>query len=160
MVDNEHGLQLFHRLRRVSIDLETARSEFARANGLHPTDLRALIALLDAGRSGRRATPGWLGEQLGLHSAGMTSLLDRLERLGHLRRVRDTEDRRKVFLEVTGKAVDLGWSFFGPLIDATIDEMDSYTPAELTGIARFLDAMAIITPTHRSTTRHPDREPR
>ena len=122
-MEQDHGLLLFHRLRRASMELELARGEFARLNGLHTTDLRALIALLDAGRTGRRATPGWLGEQLGLNSAGITSLLDRLERLGRLQRVRDTEGRRRVFLEVTAKAVELGWSFFGPLIDAAIDEM-------------------------------------
>jgi DNA-binding MarR family transcriptional regulator len=150
---NEAGLLLFHRLRRVSVAFERSRAEFARRHGLHTTDLRALIALLDAGRAGRRATPGWLGRQLGLNSAGTTTLVDRLERLGHVRRVRDTEDRRKVFVEVTAEAVDLGWSFFGPDIDAAVAAMGSFTDVELAVVARFLDAMlAASEPAGKMTT--------
>ena len=144
MNESDPGLQLFHRLRRLTVELELSRTEFARLHGLHATDLRALIALLDAGRAGRRATPGWLGEQLGLNSAGTTTLIDRLERLGHVRRVRDTRDRRKVFLEVTPEAVELGWSFFGPQIGAMVAGMRSFTDAELTAVGRFLDAMSDI----------------
>lgn len=149
--EDDPGLQLFHRLRRVSVELEVSRAEFARLHGLHPTDLRALIALLDAGRAGQRATPGWLGDQVGLNSAGTTTLIDRLERLGHVERVRDTQDRRKVFLEVTPQAVDLGWSFFSPLIHAAIAQMRSFTDAEMATVARFLDSLAGI-----ATTQHGD----
>ncbi len=142
--ESDPGLQLFHRLRRLTVELELSRAEFARRTGLHSTDLRALIALLDAGRAGRRATPGWLGEQLGVNSAGTTTLIDRLERLGHVRRVRDTRDRRKVFLEVTPEAVELGWQFFGPQIRAMVAGMGTFTAAELATVARFLDAMTSI----------------
>jgi DNA-binding MarR family transcriptional regulator len=44
--------------------------------------------------SGWTAAPGWLGVQLGLNSAGTTTLIDRLERRGYVERVRDTRDRR------------------------------------------------------------------
>jgi DNA-binding MarR family transcriptional regulator len=147
--ESDPGLQLFHRLRRLTVELELSRTEFARRHGLHATDLRALIALLDAGRAGRRATPGWLGEQLGLNSAGTTTLIDRLERLGHVRRVRDTRDRRKVFLEVTPEAVELGWAFFGPQIGAMVAGMRSFTGAELTTVGRFLDALSDIAVRYR-----------
>jgi DNA-binding MarR family transcriptional regulator len=144
MDDSDPGLQLFHRLRRLTVELELSRTEFAKLHGLHATDLRALIALLDASRAGRAATPGWLGDQLGLNSAGTTTLIDRLERLGHVRRVRDTRDRRKVFLEVTPEAVRLGWAFFGPQIEAMVAGMGAFTGAELATVARFLDTMSDI----------------
>jgi DNA-binding MarR family transcriptional regulator len=153
MEQNDPGLQLFHRLRRASVEFELSRAEFARLHGLHATDLRALIALLDAGRAGQRATPGWLSDQLGLNSAGTTTLIDRLERLGHVERVRDTRDRRKVFLEVTPQAVDLGWSFFGPLISAAVTGMRSFSDAELATVRRFLDAMIDIAAAHRGSGR-------
>jgi DNA-binding MarR family transcriptional regulator len=139
--ENHQGLQLFHRLRQVSVEFELSRAEFARRHGLHPTDLRALIQLLDAGRVGRPATPGWLGEQLGLNSAGTTTLIDRLERLGLVRRLRDTADRRKVHLEVTPQAVELGWSFFGPLISDVVAGMGAFTAPELAVVGRFLDTV-------------------
>ncbi len=149
MEGNDSGLQLFHRLRRISVELELSRSEFAQRHGMHPTDVRALIQLLDAGRAGRRATPGWLGEQLGINSAGTTTLVDRIERAGLVERVRDTRDRRRVFLEVTPRAVDLGWSFFGPLIDAAVAGTRSFSDTELVTVAEFLDAMIHIAATHR-----------
>ena len=65
-------------------------------------------------RAGIPATAGWLGAQLGLTSASTTSLIDRLEAAGHVRRVRTARDRRKVEVQVTDEAVALGWAFFGP----------------------------------------------
>lgn len=150
--EGDPGLQLFHRLRRLTVELELSRTEFAKLHGLHATDLRALIALLDAGRAGVPATPGWLGERLGLNSAGTTTLIDRLERLGHVRRVRDTRDRRKVFLEVTPEAVELGWAFFGPQIGAMVADMRRFTGAELATIGRFLDAMSDLAAGRRDGT--------
>lgn len=141
MNDDSRNLQLFHLLRRFSVAFELSRVEFARLHDLHPTDLRALIALLDAGRAGLRPTPGWLGAQLRLNSAGTTTLIDRLERLGHVQRVRDTQDRRKVYLEVTTQAVDLGWSFFGPLINSAVTEMRAFDAPEIGTIERFLNDM-------------------
>jgi DNA-binding MarR family transcriptional regulator len=152
---DDAAIQLFHRLRRFSMAFELSRAEFARLHGLHPTDVRALIALLDAGRAGRQATPGWLGAQLGLNSAGTTTLIDRLERLGHVERIRDTRDRRKVFLEVTPYAVDLGWSYFGPVIDAAGEEMAALGPAELVTAGKFLDSMIRVMENQLATGRVP-----
>jgi hypothetical protein len=61
-----------------------------------------------------------------------------------------TQDRRKVFLEVTPEAVDLGWSFFGPLINAAVAGMRSFTDAELTTVHRFLDIMIDVAAAQRA----------
>lgn len=136
--EDDARMQMVHLLRRVAVELDLFGAEFASRNGLHSTDVRALIHLLDAGRSGITATPGWLGEQLGLNSAGITGLIDRLERLGHVRRVRDTKDRRRVLLVVEDQAMALGWSFFGPLIDGMVAAMGAFDEAELATVRRFL----------------------
>ncbi|GAA2725436.1 MarR family winged helix-turn-helix transcriptional regulator [Streptomyces luteosporeus] len=109
-------LRLVHRLRAVTVGFDLLAAKSAACHGLHPTDLRALAALLDAARAERPMTPGRLGEQLRLNSAGTTILVDRLERLGLVRRERDTADRRRVLPSVEPQTVDLGWSFFGPAI--------------------------------------------
>ncbi|MFF1556239.1 MarR family winged helix-turn-helix transcriptional regulator [Streptomyces sp. NPDC058279] len=134
------ALRLIHLLRAVTVELHLRGAEFAGRNGLHPTDLRALIRLLDADRAGETVTPGRLGEALQLNSAGTTALLDRLERLGLVRRVRDEGDRRRVLLAVEEKAVELGWSFFGPLIGALTEATEDFTPAELDVVRRYLTA--------------------
>ncbi|MEU9120362.1 helix-turn-helix domain-containing protein [Streptomyces sp. NPDC048506] len=132
------GMDLVHLLREVVLQLDVAGAEFAGRNGLHRTDLRALIALLDADRAGIESTPGRLGARLGLNSAGTTALIDRLERLGLIRRVRDTRDRRRVLLEVDERALALGESFFGPLIGRVLGLLDTFDAGERDAIRRFL----------------------
>jgi DNA-binding MarR family transcriptional regulator len=66
-------------------------------------------------------------------------LLDRLERAGHVRRAARTDDRRRVDVVVTDAAVELGWAFFGPVIDTTKAVLASRSPAERALIDAFLD---------------------
>ncbi|MGW4821755.1 MarR family winged helix-turn-helix transcriptional regulator [Streptomyces sp. NPDC004227] len=133
-------MRLVHLLRAVTVEFDLRGAEFAARNGLHPTDLRALIHLLDADRAGTDVTPGRLGAALRLNSAGTTALLDRLERLGLVRRKRDENDRRRIMLTVEQKAVELGWSFFGPLIGDLVDAAEDFTPGELDIVHRYLTA--------------------
>ncbi|QFY07198.1 MarR family transcriptional regulator [Nonomuraea phyllanthi] len=53
------------------------------------------------------ATPSELASDLLLSPAGMTGRLDTLERSGLVRRVRSTEDRRRVDVELTPKGHEL-----------------------------------------------------
>ncbi|MEV5434684.1 helix-turn-helix domain-containing protein [Streptomyces sp. NPDC052682] len=151
--EREPDLQLIHLLRAVTVELDLFAAEFASRHGLHATDVRALIHLLDAGRAGRTATPGWLGAQLGLNSASATALVDRLERLGLVRRERDTRDRRRVVLVVRDEAVSLGWSFFGPLIQEMVGALGSFDEQELATVRRFLAAMRDVTAAGRRAQR-------
>jgi DNA-binding MarR family transcriptional regulator len=139
--DREPGLRLVHLLRGLTVEFDLLGAEFATMHRLHPTDLRALIHLLDAARAGTRATPGWLGARLRLNSASTTELVDRLERAGHVRRVRDTQDRRRVVIVVEEQAVALGWSFFGPLISQLVTSMRAFSEADLETVQRFLVTM-------------------
>lgn len=142
MGEEDPRMRTVHLLRRITVELQLSGGGFAERNGLHPTDLRALIRLLDAARTGTPATPGRLGAQLGLNSAGTTALVDRLERLGHVRRTRDGQDRRRVLIDVTDTAVALGQAFFGPLIDNVLGVAAEFDAAEIATIDRFLDAVA------------------
>ncbi|MGR4879354.1 MarR family transcriptional regulator [Streptomyces sp. LARHCF249] len=134
------NLQLVHLLRAVTVEFGLRQAEFAARNGMHPTDVRALICLLDAARAGEAATAGLLGARLGLNSAGTTALIDRLERLGHVARARDDRDRRRILLRVEPEAIRLGREFFGPLIDGVLRVLDSFDTAERDTIRRFLTA--------------------
>ncbi|MFI6852473.1 hypothetical protein [Streptomyces sp. NPDC050416] len=58
-----------------------------------------------------------------------------------MRRERDTRDRRRVLLVVQDEAVDLGWSFFGPLIHEMVAGMRSFEEEELATVRRFLQTM-------------------
>ncbi|MFF8605042.1 MarR family transcriptional regulator [Streptomyces sp. NPDC015346] len=131
-------MQIFHLLRGVTVAYSLRQGEFAARNGMHATDVRALICLLDAERAGADATAGRLGAWLGLNSAGTTAVIDRLERLGLLARVRDERDRRRVLLRVEDRAKELGRASFGPLIDSTVALLRDFDEGERDAVRRFL----------------------
>lgn len=139
-------MSLVHLLRSVAVDLDLRAAAFATEHGLHPTDLRALIALLDAERADEPITPGRLGTRLHLNSPATTAVIGRLEALGLLTRERDLHDRRRVLLIVTQKAKTLGWSYFGPLITRILDTMDGFDETDLDAYERVLRAIAHMLP--------------
>ena len=152
---DDSRLDMIHRLRALTVQLDLLGAEFAQKHALHPTDLRALIGLLDRERAGEIATPGWLAEHLRLNTASITALVDRLERAGHVRRDRDSDDRRRVILRVTPAAEKLGWDFFGPLIGRAVGVLDSFSPEQLAAIDEFLSRMRAVVENVRDTTAVP-----
>ncbi|MCJ1677677.1 MarR family transcriptional regulator [Streptomyces sp. APSN-46.1] len=136
--DVKDNLDLVHLLRAVTVEFGLRQAEFATRNHMHPTDVRALICLLDAARADEPVTAGLLGTRLGLNSAGTTAVIDRLERLGHIARFRDARDRRRVLLRVEPEAVRLGQEFFGPMLDGVLQALAPLSPAERATIRRFL----------------------
>lgn len=143
-------MRLIHALRAVTVELNLIGADFAASHRLHVTDLRAIIELLDAERAGAVATPGWLGERLGLNSASVTALVDRLEELGHVGRRRDPTDRRRVLLDVTPSAKDLGWAFFGPLIASIVTATTGFDETEIATVRRFLETVRDAAATYRA----------
>lgn len=122
------ALELVHRLRDVALRWERAIGEFSRTTGLHATDVRALVSLLDAERAQIAATPTWLAQQLGMTSQATTAVIHRLEAAGHVERLRSRTDGRSARLQVSDSAVDLGWRFFGPLLDRMIATTQTLDP--------------------------------
>ena len=141
MADPRQAPATVHRLRALTLLLDAAGAAFAARNGLTATDVRALVCLLDRERAGVPASPTWLAGQLRVTTASVTALLDRLERAGHVRRVARSDDRRRVDVLVQDSAKELGWAFFGPLIDATAAVLDRRSAAERAVIDAFLDDM-------------------
>lgn len=133
---------LVHLLRSVAVELDLRAAAFATEHGLHPTDLRALIALLDAERAGEPITPGRLGTRVHLNSPATTAVIDRLEALGFVTRERDPHDRRRVLIIVSQEAKTLGWSFFGPLITGILNAIDGFDETDLDAYERVLRAIA------------------
>lgn len=146
-------------LRRYSSDAQHIGHAFASLHGLNATDLQALIAVMDAELVGEPITPGRLGEQLNLSSGSVTALIDRLERGGHIRRDRDTTDRRKVFLHYADRGATLAMEFFRPLGRRTDRVMDGFSDDELAVVYRFLTAMVDSMREHRDAVRAARPEP-
>lgn len=112
------------------------------ARGLHRSDLAALQALSRAREDGQGPlTPGTLARSLMLSPSATTTLLDRLERSGHVERFHDENDRRRVGLTMTPSAGETARSMFGPLADSMIEAMSEFDDDEMDIVRRFLAAM-------------------
>ncbi len=135
-------------LRRLNVELDAVGQRFAQMHDLNRTDVRALVAIMDAARRGEALTAGGLGEAVDLRSASVTALVDRLEKAGHLRRVRDAEDRRRVSLEMSDSAMAAGAEHFGGLARDLSTAMEGYTDEELAVVRRFLVEMTEVVRRH------------
>src|SRR3954451_17744513 len=102
-------------LQRYVVEAVRLGRVFAERHDLHPTDWSALLAVAQGDRVGTPLTPGELGARLGMSSGATTAVLDRLERVGHVRRVRDERDRRRLTLPRGENAQALFTAFFEPL---------------------------------------------
>jgi DNA-binding MarR family transcriptional regulator len=137
-MDAEERQELVLLLRRLTVELDAVGQRFASLHGLGRTDVRALVAIMDAARRGEALTAGALGRTVELSSASVTALVDRLERVGHVRRVRDADDRRRVVLEMSESAMAAGGEFFGGLNRDLLAAMAGYSDEELAVVRRFL----------------------
>ena len=142
-------------LRRLTVELDAVGQRFAGLHGLGRTDVRAMVAIMDAARRGDAVTAGALGRAVDLSSASVTALVDRLERAGHVRRVRDADDRRRVALEMSESAMAAGAEFFGSLNRDLLAATAGYTDEELAVVRRFLEEMAAVIERHAHGTEPP-----
>jgi DNA-binding MarR family transcriptional regulator len=110
---------------------EDAASEYI---GVNRSAMRCMDVLDRVGR----LTPGEIATQTGLTSGAVTALLDRLERVGYVRRLRDLDDRRRIWVELTDKARQVAAEVYGPLV-GVLDEYDKYSDEELQLITRYIE---------------------
>lgn len=88
--------QLIDEIRRSQSATDRFDQAVADAEGLNRTDMRCIDVLQREGR----LSAGHLAEVTGLTTGAMTAALDRLERSGWARRLRDDSDRRRVLVEL------------------------------------------------------------
>lgn len=72
--------------------------------GMNETDLTALQHIMAATGRGERIGPKQLSNHLDISPASVSTLLDRLEKSGHVVRSANPDDARRVFIECTDLA--------------------------------------------------------
>ena len=125
-------------LQEYAVEAGRLGQAFAESHHMHPTDLNALFVVVRDDEAGMPITPGRLGQHLGLSSGATTAVIDRLERAGHVSRIRDECDRRRVTLRHGDDAPALGSAYFGPLEQRMDRVLTGYSVAELGVVRRFL----------------------
>ncbi|WP_368498742.1 MarR family winged helix-turn-helix transcriptional regulator [Herbiconiux sp. A18JL235] len=111
---------------------EAMRRRTRESMKMGENDLTALRFLLKAQREGRVVTPGALADHLGMKSASVTVMLDRLTKSGHLSRHPHPTDRRSLAVTATPGSDDE--------VRQTLGEMHRRMMAVATG----LDARAAL----------------
>ncbi|MEU8386090.1 MarR family winged helix-turn-helix transcriptional regulator [Streptosporangium sp. NPDC048865] len=122
-------------LHRLVVSAAALDVTLGRRLDLGPSEYQAMKHLMTAGRP---LGPVELGALVGLTSGSATTLVDRLERAGHLARRRDPHDRRRLTLEPTPEALRDARRQLRPLEDSLNDVLATYSTEERRTIARFL----------------------
>jgi hypothetical protein len=118
-----------------SAALQTARRELQ----VNELDARALLFVAD----NPGARPGQLREYLGITSAGVTTLVDRLVERGAVRRDVDETDRRVGHLTLTIDLAADPWSALTRFDDAFSAATVESDPAETERFAAALDELTV-----------------
>jgi DNA-binding MarR family transcriptional regulator len=114
--------------------------------GLHATDHKAVDVLLQAGP----ISAGDLADRMGLTNSAVTTMVDRLERAGLVRRSGDPADRRRVVVRPTVSA-EFGRRFMAlmaPMLAEYGEFLAGLSPDELDVVRRYLAATRAITEAH------------
>jgi DNA-binding MarR family transcriptional regulator len=118
--------------------------------GINRTDARCLDIVDLHGR----ISAGELARESGLSTGAITTVLDRLERAGFVRRVRDPEDRRRVLVEVTEELRRRAEVVWGPIAAGAEAAFDGYSDADLELILTFLRLGREFLATHTERVRN------
>jgi DNA-binding MarR family transcriptional regulator len=125
--------------------------EVGRLLGLNPTDLRALDWLTEGPMTASR-----LAAATGLSAAATTSMLDRLEHKGFVRRRRSDDDRRQVLVDYTSEGLRRVGALYGPLVADGAPLLSAFTKDQLVVMRDQLVHMRELADRHRDRLRAMD----
>jgi DNA-binding MarR family transcriptional regulator len=126
--------ELLDEVRRSQLATDRFDQAVADAIGLNRTDMRCLDVIEREGP----VTAGRLAETTGLTTGAITTVLDRLERAGHARRVRDGSDRRRVLVELTPDAVRCAGQYYAPHAELSERLYKRYTLEQIQLLLEFV----------------------
>lgn len=127
-------------IRRLGTEVDGLDQRAASHFGIGRTDLH----LIDRLRNEGPQTPSELARSVGLTSGGLSIALERLERIGYIRRSQHPDDRRRVLVEATDAIVPLENQVFGPLIREMHSLLATYDDRSLATIRDYLDRAATV----------------
>jgi DNA-binding MarR family transcriptional regulator len=112
---------------------DTVDEALAQVIGVNRTDSKCIDILDQHGRM----SAGELARESGLTTGAVTAVLDRLERVGYVRRVADPDDRRRVLVELTPELKRMIQELMGPLGDMGFPLLDRYSDEQLELLLQF-----------------------
>ena len=101
-------------------------------------------------------TAGDLARAAHLTTGAVTAVVDRLEDVGFVRRVRDTDDRRRVLIERTLESTRTAMRYYQPFMSATFESMTKYSAEELETVRDFMRGAAELSEEYAERLAAPD----
>jgi DNA-binding MarR family transcriptional regulator len=123
--------------RRVSTQTVFLHQAIAQSVGLNATDTKCVDLILSDPTGSVSA--GKLSRMTGLTTGAITHILDRLEKRHVIERVRDTRDRRRVFVRVNPQSLEPLMPQYEAIGKAYGDLVDQYSDAELHLICDYME---------------------
>jgi DNA-binding MarR family transcriptional regulator len=109
-------------------------SRIAEQMGVSATDYKCLDIAM---RVDEPLTAGQIAKLSGLSTGAVTGVIDRLEKHGFVRRVRDPHDRRKVLVEVTKVDETKYHHLFNGIVSGMESVLSRFSPEERKVVERF-----------------------
>jgi DNA-binding MarR family transcriptional regulator len=126
--------ELEHAVRRASAQGVIFGQTVADRAGLSNSDMDCLDVLNLEGP----VTAGRLAKITGLTTGAITGLVDRLEKAGFVRRERDANDRRKVFIAPIPEKIAKFGKLYEHMQRAMLKNWETYSETELRLLLRFM----------------------
>ena len=123
--------------RKMSTQTVFLHQAIAQSVGLNATDTKCIDLILRG--PGGSVTAGWLSDTTGLTTGAITHILNRLEKRQFIERVRDTRDRRKVFIRVRPESLESLIPKYEAMGSAYISIVEQYGDKELQLICDYLE---------------------
>jgi DNA-binding MarR family transcriptional regulator len=130
--------ELIAALRRFGLENDRLDSLVARRLRAPPVEFKAMDHITEAGA----LTPSQLADRLALTSGAVTALLDRLERLGWVKREPHPSDRRSVMVRRATPVGSAAMAIYGPVAERLARVAATMTPGERQAAVRFLEGAA------------------
>src|SRR5271157_2808704 len=129
--------------RKISTQTVFLHQAIAQGIGLNATDTKC-VDLIGSEPDGT-VTAGRLSELTGLTTGAITHILDRLEKRGFVERVRDTGDRRRVFVRVRTGSLDPLLPKYEAIGKAYMALAGQYSDDDLSLICAYMDKASELT---------------
>lgn len=128
------------RIQQLTIRQQRFERYLASELGVDAPGLEAMDHLIATGP----ATPTELARQLGISTAAMTLVLNRLEETGHIRRDRHPSDGRKLIVTAAQSSADQAYERVLPMIEGVEKLIEEMSVQERTAVQEFLDRLVAI----------------
>lgn len=127
-------------LQQIAILTRETALHLSTAMGINQTDLALMEQLITHGP----LSPNELATRLSVTTAGVTLVIDRLERAGHVTRVRQQDDKRRVLVHPVPASVAQTYRHIAPMLNGLDAVLSALSGNERTTIEHFLQQVIAV----------------